>query len=32
LLRLLKNVDLHIISADESAEKNNGFNRSAMQE
>ena len=32
LLRLLKNVDLHIISADKSAEKNNGFNRSAMQE
>ncbi|BAY43099.1 osmosensitive K+ channel histidine kinase sensor subunit [Scytonema sp. HK-05] len=31
LLRLLKNIDLHIISADKSAERNNGFNRS-MQE
>ncbi|WP_414581438.1 universal stress protein [Scytonema sp. PCC 10023] len=31
LLRLLKNIDLHIISAEKSVERNNGFNRS-MQE
>lgn len=31
LLRLLKNIDLHIISAEKSAQRNNGFNRS-MQE